>query len=150
MGYPRNPGPLCRLSTSIAPRLGRRSGRLRRLVILASDGPRGALIRIRYCAGRRPDGIIDRLSRLFIASFTPGPRPPNIFASRTVTFSHASPPIEHQSYEAAWTTQWQRFPIRCRQSPSFMRQRQRLPAPLLGRFGKQTPLHDIYGGPDNK
>src|ERR1035441_9028599 len=68
------------MSTSVAPgQFGfilRRRSRLRRLVIVPSDGGGGALISIRYAARRRADRLIDRLSRLLISTFTPWFRAP--------------------------------------------------------------------------
>src|SRR5476651_2408877 len=72
----------------------RRRSRFRRFVILPSDGSGGALIRIRYFAGRRVDRFIDRLSRLLISTFTPWFRASDILAGRPFTVSHKSP----QSY----------------------------------------------------
>jgi hypothetical protein len=83
------------MSTSVTPgQFGfilRRRSRLRRFVILPSDGSRGALIRIGCAARRRADRFIDRLSRLLISIFTPWPRASDIFAGRTFTVSHKSP-----------------------------------------------------------
>jgi hypothetical protein len=83
------------MSTSVTPgQFGfilRRRSRLRRFVILPSDGSGGALIRIRCAARRRADRFIDRLSRLLISIFTPWSRASDILAGRTFTVSHKSP-----------------------------------------------------------
>ena len=83
------------MSTSVTPgQFGfilRRRSRLRRFVILPSDGSGGALIRIRCAARRRADRFIDRLSRLLISTFTPWSWASDILAGRTFTVSHKSP-----------------------------------------------------------
>ena len=83
------------MSTSVTPGqfgfIFRRRRRLRRFVILPSDGSGGALIRIRCAARRRADRFIDRLSRLLISIFTPWSRASDILAGRTFTVSHKSP-----------------------------------------------------------
>jgi hypothetical protein len=83
------------MSTSVTPGqfgfIFRRRRRLRRFVILPSDGSGGALIRIRCAARRRADRFIDRLSRFLISTFTPWSWASDILAGRTFTVSHKSP-----------------------------------------------------------
>jgi hypothetical protein len=111
------------VSTSVIPRqfgfILRRRSRLRRFVILPSDGSGGALIRIGCAARWGADRFIDRLSRLLISIFTPWSWASDILAGRTFTVSHKVTSELSLSYETTLfgRSQWRHFPIRCRRSP---------------------------------
>ena len=68
-----------------------RGCRLRRFVILQSNWSGRAFIRIGYSSRRREDRFLDRLTLLFISTFSPWFRPPNALIGRILTLTHKAP-----------------------------------------------------------